>query len=475
MGCVNFNGTNSCILVSQSNMPIGNSPRTIELSFKTTSPSTSFQCLFSYGSLQAGKPLIFLAIQQGGTLYFESGSGNDKFISTNSYDDQQWHKLVFIVTGTKLKLYVDEVLLMDVSSTLDTSKQYPVHIGNYLQSNLYFYGYMDEIRVWNRELTETEIFTTYDTYLDGTESGLVFNYSFDSDDVSTIKDKTGNNNGTGYNLTYVKNDGIKFNMYLVKKDGKYYSIKSENYDTTNKTYTEINDINVSNFSTYAFRINELFNETTINDETFIPLDKFDNFSLISDGSFDVAINGIKTTSSMICTLEPISMKKYKTINKITGDCTIENNGAIKLIFSFDKGQTWKTYGVSNSVWNDVNVDIPIKLYENFTDEDKTNWNDATNTILSDGISVQNLDNVDFQSVKTDKLMFAVAFSRPSYGDTCTLKGLNINYDGLETYIQLACGSDLNKYEATISITGDSVEVKTASNQNKILVTMTTNI
>ena len=46
---------------------------------------------------------------------------------------------------------------------------------------------------------------------------------------------------------------------------------------------------------------------------------------------------------------------------------------------------------------------------------------------------------------------------------------------LETYIQLACGSDLSKYEATISITGDSVEVKTASNQNKILVTMTTNI
>lgn len=72
-------------------------------------------------------------------------------------------------------------------------------------------------------------------------------------------------------------------------------------------------------------------------------------------------------------------------------------------------------------------------------------------------------------------MFAVAFNRPTYSDTCTLKGLNINYDGLETYVQLACGSDLNKYEATISITGDSVEVKTASNQDKILVTMTTNI
>ena len=92
MGCVNFNGTNSYILVSQSNMPTGNSPRTIELSFKTGSPSTSFHCLFAYGSLQAGKPLFFLAMQSDGKLYFESGSGSNKFVSTNSYDDQQWHK-----------------------------------------------------------------------------------------------------------------------------------------------------------------------------------------------------------------------------------------------------------------------------------------------------------------------------------------------------------------------------------------------
>ena len=177
---------------------------------------------------------------------------------------------------------------------------------------------------------------------------------------------------------------------------------------------------------------------------------------------------------MIATIEPISMKKFETIHKITGIYNI-TNGAIKLIFSFDKGSTWKTYDVANSKWNTVSVNISIKLYENFTDEDKTNWNDATNTILSDGISVQNLGNVDFQSIKTDKLMFAAAFNRPSYADTCTLKGLNINYDGLTTYIQLAVGSDLSKYEAKATITGDTVGVTTSSNQDKILVTMTTNI
>ena len=59
-------------------------------------------------------------------------------------------------------------------------------------------------------------------------------------------------------------------------------------------------------------------------------------------------------------------------------------------------------------------------------------------------------------------------------DTATLKGLNINYDGLITYVQLSTGSDLTKYEAKVEVTGDTVGVTTASDQDKILITMTTN-
>ena len=233
-----------------------------------------------------------------------------------------------------------------------------------------------------------------------------------------------------------------------------------------------------NLVEYTGDINTFDTATVTNANDFIPfIDNIENnnYQLISKKPFKATINGIKYDKSMICTLEPISMKKFKTIHSITGDYTIKNNGVIKLLFSFDKGTTWKTYDVNNATWNDVSVTIPIKLYENFSDDDKTNWDNAKTTILSDGVDVQNLGNVNFQIEKTKNLMFAVAFNRPAYADTCTLKGLNINYDGLETYTQLACGSDLSKYEARVSITGDSVEVKTASNQDKILVTMTTNI
>ena len=253
------------------------------------------------------------------------------------------------------------------------------------------------------------------------------------------------------------------NNYLIKDNDKY------------KTIQENNLIEVVNF---LEELNKEYSDVCIHDlNDIIPfISSFsEGWKIVSNKNFNLKVDALKLNQEMICTLEPISMKKFKTIHSITGDYVIKNNSVIKFIFSFDKGSTWKTYDVNNATWNDVSVNIPIKLYENFSDDDKTNWNDATNTILSDGISVQNLGHVDFESVRTDSLMFAVAFNRPTYSDTCTLKDLKINYDGLETYIQLACGSDLNKYEATISITGDSVEVKTASNQDKILVTMTTNI
>lgn len=250
-----------------------------------------------------------------------------------------------------------------------------------------------------------------------------------------------------------------------KSASKFYG-----YDEDNNSLVEVADISILETAP-----DTCINESDLNNvKELIDLTD-DNVLLLSNKNFKLTVDGLKSSQEMIATLEPLNMRAYDVIHNITGDYVIENNGVIKLLFSFDKGTTWKTYDVNNSEWNDVNVDIPIRLYENFSDTDKTNWNTARDTILSDGISVQNLGNVDFQSVKANKLMFAVAFNRPTYSNTCTLKGLNINYDGLGTHIQLACGSDLSKYEAMVSITGDSVEVKTASNQDKILVTMTTNI
>lgn len=269
--------------------------------------------------------------------------------------------------------------------------------------------------------------------------------------------------------------GNDFVGVILQSNKNYYSIDKKYYNSSTKNYNAISDLSASNFSNYEFNVSDLFDEITINEETFKPIDKFKSFSIISTSQNTLTVNGIKVDKSMIATMEPLSMAAYETIHNITADYTTENNGAIKLIFSFDKGNTWKTYDVSTNVWNTVSVNIPTKLYDNFTSEEKSNWDSARDTILSDGISVQNLGNVVFSTETIKTLMFAVAFSRPTYVDTCTLRGLNIKYDGVVTYIQLAVGSDLTKYEAKVRITGDTIGVTSSTNCDKLLISVVTNV
>ena len=269
--------------------------------------------------------------------------------------------------------------------------------------------------------------------------------------------------------------GNDFEGVILQSNKNYYSIDKKYYNSSTKNYNAISDLSASNFSNYEFNISDLFDEITINEETFKPIDKFESFSIISTSQNTLTVNGIKVDKSMIATMEPLSMAAYETIHNITADYTTENNGAIKLIFSFDKGNTWKTYDVSTNVWNTVSVNIPSKLYDNFTSEEKSNWDSARDIILSDGISVQNLGNVVFSTETIKTLMFAVAFSRPTYADTCTLRGLNIKYDGVVTYIQLAVGSDLTKYEAKVRITGDTIGVTSSTNCDKLLISVVTNV
>ena len=269
--------------------------------------------------------------------------------------------------------------------------------------------------------------------------------------------------------------GDDFVGVILQSNKNYYSIDEKYYNSSTKNYNAISDLSASNFSNYEFNVFDLFNEITINEETFKPIDKFESFSIISTSQNTLTVNGIKVDKSMIATMEPLSMAAYETIHNITADYTTENNGAIKLIFSFDKGNTWKTYDVSTNVWNTVSVNIPSKLYDNFTSEEKSNWDSARDIILSDGISVQNLGNVVFSTETIKTLMFAVAFSRPTYADTCILRGLNIKYDGVVTYIQLAVGSDLTKYEAKVRITGDTIGVTSSTNCDKLLISVVTNV
>ena len=192
----------------------------------------------------------------------------------------------------------------------------------------------------------------------------------------------------------------------------------------------------------------------------------DDVQLVSDMDFGLKINALKSTQEMIATLEPLNMKKYATIHKITPNYTIDGNGSIKIAFSFDDGVTWKTWDATND-WTDLsNVEVPLKLYENFTDADKTAWSNAQSEINTNGIDITNLSTVTFPT-DVKKMCFAIVFNRPTYADTATLTSFDILFDGLKTFI------GLDRDKCAVKFTGDSITVTPTSNADQLLITMIT--
>ena len=97
-----------------------------------------------------GKPYFEVFI--GGTAYKAS---SPDAISLNS-----WHFLVGVVGGGRVKLYVDNVLKADVAGPSGLNNL--IRKNNYIgrsnwSANAYFKGLIDEVRIYNRALSASEI------------------------------------------------------------------------------------------------------------------------------------------------------------------------------------------------------------------------------------------------------------------------------------------------------------------------------
>lgn len=116
---------------------------------------------------------------QGG---FETSTGSDRMVtSPNSYNDGQWHHGVVTFDGSILRLYVDGIQITTLSTSSipeTTGNNHPLKIGanSRIVDNL-FTGSIDDVGVWNRALTTTEITNVMNNGAFAT-NGLVYRNSF---------------------------------------------------------------------------------------------------------------------------------------------------------------------------------------------------------------------------------------------------------------------------------------------------------
>jgi hypothetical protein len=95
---------------------------------------------------------------------FETSSGADQFVtSTGTYNNGQWHYVVVTNDGSTLKLIIDGTQVASKSTSgasPETSGTKPVRVGansRVTPPGNFFTGEVDEVRVWNDDLTTQQL------------------------------------------------------------------------------------------------------------------------------------------------------------------------------------------------------------------------------------------------------------------------------------------------------------------------------
>jgi len=99
------------------------------------------------------------------SLYIMNSSGTDKFVvSTNTFDDDEWHYVVGTFDGRYLKFYSDGILetTTDWGSVQTIQTGGTLHLGAWKGYSRYFNGSIDEVAIWDKALAADEIASLYE-------------------------------------------------------------------------------------------------------------------------------------------------------------------------------------------------------------------------------------------------------------------------------------------------------------------------
>jgi len=129
-----------------------------------TNPPTVDNAILHYGTY-GGAPAVnfhLFVTGAGSEVAFGNGYGFGVIDGTTSVADGQWHNVagVYEGPGTNVaRIYVDGIqqfsgTLLDVP---DTGNQTPWRIGNFLAGGGFFSGLMDDVRIYGRALSTTDL------------------------------------------------------------------------------------------------------------------------------------------------------------------------------------------------------------------------------------------------------------------------------------------------------------------------------
>jgi len=95
-------------------------------------------------------------------LHFYTSEQELVCLTSPAYEPEHWHHVVAVWNGSVLKLYVNNELVSSADFLSLNQQTYNINIGRTQRYVRYFNGIIDEVRIYNRALSEEEIKWLYE-------------------------------------------------------------------------------------------------------------------------------------------------------------------------------------------------------------------------------------------------------------------------------------------------------------------------
>jgi hypothetical protein len=265
-----------------------------------------------------------------------------------------WHQITMVYNGSAMSVMVDGSFVGTKPATISREKQH-LNIGS-KNSGSFFKGNLDDVRIYNRPLTETEIKATKNRTVSKTENGLVAYWKMDEGIGAKAFDNA--NTPTNANIyggvTFSNDKPEVYNAGISDVTG-YYSIDGVNYSSNesfraspikNFEYNTALEFNAADKS-YGNLTDYDIPDTSTVEVLFHPFDLKARQTVISKGSlYEVYVNNGKLyvgLNGTITDLGGIEAKYYHlavAMNNTAGNAKIYLNGDLKGNISFSGTSNW---------------------------------------------------------------------------------------------------------------------------------------
>ncbi|WP_328499145.1 exo-alpha-sialidase [Streptomyces sp. NBC_00414] len=167
-GALAFDGADDAVrLPYRAGLPLGSKDFTASLWFRYTA-TTGEQPFLWMGGVGSTQPQVWLRGEPAnnrvqGLITTRDGASAPRSASvrtTGAYNDGQWHHLALRRGAGRLTLFIDGTAagtVADVPGSVSRNSPFGVHVGQKLDSRAHLTGALDDVRVWDRALSDAEL------------------------------------------------------------------------------------------------------------------------------------------------------------------------------------------------------------------------------------------------------------------------------------------------------------------------------